>query len=61
MLVPEGTVQVQTDELAFIVQHQPYRIVKGIGGGNVAAHLRLQRMETGIDFLHIGLLHRLHH
>ena len=61
MLVPERTVQVQTNELAFIVQHQPHRIVKGIGGGNVAAHLRLQRMEAGVDLLHIGLLHGLHH
>ena len=61
MLVPEGTVQVQTDELALVVQHQPHRIVKGIGGGNVAAHLRLQRMEARGDFLHIGLLHGFHH
>src|SRR5699024_5289753 len=28
MLVPEGTVQVQINELAFIVQHQPHRIVR---------------------------------
>ena len=61
MLVPEGTVQVQADELAFIVQHQPHQIVKGIGGGNIAAHLRLQRMKAGGDLLHIGLLHGLHH
>ena len=61
MLVPERAVQVQTDELALVVQHQPHRIVKGIGGGNVAAHLRLQRMEAGVDFLHIGFLHGLHH
>lgn len=56
MLVPEGPVQVQSNELAFIVQHQPHRIVKGIGGGNIAAHLRLQRMEAGVDLLHIRLL-----
>ena len=61
MLVPEETVQVQTDELAFIIQHQPHRIVKGIGGGNIAAHLRLQRMKAGGDLLRIGLLHGLHH
>ena len=41
ILIPQAPVQLQADQLAFIVADQPNRVREGIGGANIAAHLCL--------------------
>ena len=60
VFIGQRTVHGQTPKLPFSVADQRNRVVKGIDSFDVAAYDLLHGLQTAVDLLHRGRLHRLH-
>ena len=58
VLIPQGTVQGQSHELALVIADDSHRVCKGVNSSNRAAHRLLQSLQVVINLDLLRMLSR---